>query len=154
MDLIHKETARLAYKNHETGIALEDLNVKGMVRNKKLARAIHDAAWGKFVTILAYKCEWVGKTLMKAGRFDPSSKVCSCCDHKMESMPLKIRQWLCPSCGSYHDRDINAAINIAHYALVKELAELSGPDSGIKRPSISNHTAFMHGDKNLSAQVG
>ncbi|MGI9278509.1 MAG: RNA-guided endonuclease TnpB family protein [Endozoicomonas sp.] len=108
-DFIHQVTAKLADKNHATTIAVEDLNIKGMVKNYKLARAIQDASWGMFLTTLEYKCRWNGKNLIRIGRFQPSSKLCSCCGHKMESMPLSIREWECPDCHSVNDRDINAA---------------------------------------------
>jgi len=93
-------------------IALEDLNVSGMLKNHKLAKSISDASWSTFVSMLEYKCDWYGKMLVKIDRFFPSSKTCSNCGHKEDKMPLNIREWTCPSCGSKHDRDLNASINI------------------------------------------
>ena len=93
-------------------IILEDLNVSGMLKNHKLAKSISDASWSSFVSMLEYKCNWYGKMLLKIGRFYPSSKTCSSCGHKKDKMPLNIREWTCPSCGSHHDRDLNASINI------------------------------------------
>jgi putative transposase len=93
-------------------IVLEDLNVSGMLKNRKLAKSISDASWSTFVSMLQYKCNWYGKMLLKIDRFYPSSKTCSACGHKEEKMPLNIREWTCPSCGSKHDRDLNASINI------------------------------------------
>jgi putative transposase len=93
-------------------IVLEDLNVSGMLKNRKLAKSISDAAWSTFVSMLEYKCNWYGKVLVKINRFFPSSKTCSSCEHKEDKMPLKIREWTCPSCGCQHDRDLNASINI------------------------------------------
>lgn len=122
-DFIHQVTAKLAYKSHETSFAVESLNVKGMVRNRKLARAISDAAWGFFLQALTYKCEWVGKNVLKIGRFEPSSKRCHRCHHKMDRMPLSIRSWNCPACGAEHDRDINAACNIKQFALADTLRQ-------------------------------
>lgn len=93
-------------------IVLEDLNVSGMLKNRKLAKSISDASWSSFVSMLEYKCNWYGKMLVKINRFFPSSKTCSSCGHKEDNMPLSIREWTCPSCGSKHDRDLNASINI------------------------------------------
>ena len=120
-DFIHQVTAKLADKNHATTIAVEDLNIKGMVKNHKLARAIQDASWGMFLTTLEYKCRWNGKNLIRIGRFQPSSKLCNGCGHKMESMPLSIREWECPACHSLNDRDINAARNIRDIGLADSL---------------------------------
>ena len=93
-------------------IVLEDLNVSGMMKNRKLAKSIGDVSWSTFVRMLKYKCDWYGKILVKIDRFYPSSKTCSNCGHKEDQMPLSIREWTCPSCGSVHDRDLNASINI------------------------------------------
>jgi putative transposase len=93
-------------------IVIEDLNVSGMLKNRKLAKSISDAAWTTFVRMLEYKCDWYGKMLVKIDRFFPSSKTCSNCGHKEDKMPLSVREWICPSCGSKHDRDLNASINI------------------------------------------
>ena len=120
-DFIHQVTAKLADKNHATTIAVEDLNIKGMVKNHKLARAIQDASWGMFLTTLAYKCRWNGKNLIRIGRFQPSSKLCNGCGYKMKSMPLSIREWECPACHSANDRDINAARNIRDIGLADSL---------------------------------
>jgi len=88
-----------------------------MTKNRKLAKSVNDAAWSSFVSMISYKCLWYGKTFHKIDRWYPSSKTCSCCGHKMESMPLDIREWDCPSCGQHHDRDLNAAINILNKGL-------------------------------------
>jgi putative transposase len=93
-------------------IVLEDLNVSGMLKNRKLSKSISDASWTSFVSMLEYKCNWYGKMLVKIDKFYPPSKTCSNCEHKEEKMPLNIREWTCPSCGSIHDRDLNASINI------------------------------------------
>lgn len=93
-------------------ICLEDLNVSGMVKNHNLAKAIQNASWSSFVTMLTYKCDWYGKTLVKVDRFYPSSKTCSSCGFKVDQLGLEIREWTCPSCGVRHHRDHNAAKNI------------------------------------------
>jgi len=105
-------------------IVVEDLNVSGMLKNRRLAKSISDASWSTFVAMLEYKCNWYGKTLVKIDRFYPSSKTCSNCGHKKDEMPLNIREWTCPSCGSKHDRDLNASINI----LKKGWLDLSGQE--------------------------
>jgi len=93
-------------------IAIEDLNIKGMVRNRQLAKHILDVGWGQFLSMLAYKGEWYGCEVVKINRWYPSSKTCSQCGAEMETIPLHVRSWACPLCGAFHGRDINAAINI------------------------------------------
>jgi putative transposase len=109
-DHLHKLTTRLVRGNQT--IAVEDLAVKNMVKNPKLARAISDASWGEFVRQLEYKTKWYGRTLVKIDRWFPSSKRCGNCGHIVERLPLNVREWDCPKCGTHHDRDINAAQNI------------------------------------------
>ncbi|NEQ78597.1 MAG: IS200/IS605 family element transposase accessory protein TnpB [Okeania sp. SIO2C9] len=109
-DYTHKLTTQLIRENQT--IVVEDLAVKNMVKNHKLARAISDANWGELVRQLEYKAEWYGRELIKVDRYFPSSKRCSNCGHIVEKLPLNIREWDCPECGSHHDRDINASINI------------------------------------------
>ncbi|MGD2180971.1 RNA-guided endonuclease InsQ/TnpB family protein [Lusitaniella coriacea] len=109
-DFLHKLTTQLVRENQT--IAVEDLAVKNMVKNHKLALAISDCSWGELVRQLEYKCEWYGRTLVKIDRWFPSSKRCSNCGYVAEKMPLNIREWECPSCGVVHDRDVNASVNI------------------------------------------
>lgn len=109
-DFLHKLTTRLVRENQT--IAVEDLAVKNMVKNPKLALSISDASWGELVRQLEYKCDWYGRILIKIDRWFPSSKRCGNCGHIMEKMPLNVREWNCPICGAHHDRDINAAKNI------------------------------------------
>lgn len=117
LDLHHKITHRLICENQATSYALEDLAVKNMVKNHKLSKAINDAAWGQFVTLLTYKANWYGKNILKVNRFFASSKICSHCHHKLDNLPLSVRNWACPSCQTHHDRDTNAANNIRQQAL-------------------------------------
>jgi len=98
-------------------IAVENLNVKGMVKNHNLARAISQVGWGQFCTMLKYKAEQEGKTYIEVDRFFPSSKTCNVCLNQVESLSLDIRSWICSNCGTKHDRDLNAAINIREEAL-------------------------------------
>ena len=102
-------------KNYKT-ICLEDLNVQGMMQNHHLARAIQDASWGEFTRQLQYKSDWKGDNVIYIGRFEPSSKTCSVCGYKNEDLKLSDRSWVCPQCGTKHDRDVNAAINIKEMA--------------------------------------
>jgi putative transposase len=109
-DFLHKLTTRLVRENQT--IAVETLSVKNMVKNPKLALAISDSGWSELVRQLDYKCRWYGRTLVKIDRWFPSSKRCSCCGHIVDKMPLNIRDWQCPSCGTHHDRDVNASKNV------------------------------------------
>lgn len=109
-DFLHKLTTQLVRENQT--IAIEDLAVKNMVKNRKLALAINDASWGELVRQLTYKCDWYGRTLIKIDRWFPSSKRCGHCGYIVEQLPLHIREWECPKCGVNHDRDINASKNI------------------------------------------
>lgn len=110
LDTIHKVSYQLVNENDL--IVCEDLNVKGMIKNHKLAKHIADASWGNFVTLLQYKCDWYGKELVKVNRFYPSSKTCGDCGWINKELKLPDREWTCKSCGVVHDRDVNASRNI------------------------------------------
>ncbi|MGW1680359.1 RNA-guided endonuclease InsQ/TnpB family protein [Saccharopolyspora sp. NPDC002376] len=109
-DHLHKVTTRLVRDNQT--VVIEDLSVRTMVKNRKLARAISDASWAELRSMLGYKCAWYGRELVVIDRWFPSSKTCSACGTLAESMPLNVREWTCNGCGTWHDRDINAAKNI------------------------------------------
>jgi putative transposase len=111
-DFIHKFTTRIA-KNHGE-VCIEDLAVKNMVRNHCLARAISDAAWGETRRQFTYKTRLYGSELTVRDRFFKSSKTCNDCGHELDSLPLSVREWICPSCGVLHDRDENASKNLEH----------------------------------------
>ena len=115
MDQQHKVSTFLI-RNYDL-IAIEDLNVKGIMANHKLAKAVSDVAWSSFVTKLKYKAQWDGKDVISIDRFFPSSKTCNCCGHIKESLSLDERSWMCPKCNTIHDRDINASKNILQRAL-------------------------------------
>lgn len=132
-DFIHKKTAELADKNHATSFAVEDLCIKGMVKNRKLSRAIHDVSWGTFLNVLHYKCERQGKNVLSIARFAPSSKRCHQCGHQNTVLPLSVREWTCPQCLSTHDRDINAAKNIR----LMGLTDSPGHGDCVKSPSVA-----------------
>jgi len=112
-DFLHKLSTLITKKFD--GICVENLDIKGMLKNRRLAKSLQDLAWSKFVTMLEYKALWAGKTLLKAGRFFPSSKLCHRCNHKNTDLKLSDRVWTCPKCGTSHDRDVNAAINLKNY---------------------------------------
>jgi len=112
---LHQVSSQLINDNQV--ICLEDLAVKNMVKNHKLAQAISDVSWGSLVSMLTYKAAWYNRQVIKIDRFYPSSKTCSHCHHLMASMDLSIREWKCPSCGTHHDRDVNAAKNILRQGL-------------------------------------
>ena len=114
-DYLNKISSEIA--NQYSLVAIEDLNVAGMLKNHKLAKSISDCSWGEFVRQLEYKCKWYDCELRKIGRFEPSSKLCSACGYKMDEMPLNIREWTCPNCNTHHDRDLNASMNILKIAL-------------------------------------
>ena len=99
-------------------ICIEDLNVKGMVKNHRISKSITDTSWGKFVSMLTYKAEWNEKKIVKIDRFYPSSQTCHVCGYlNKETKDLSVREWECPECHTRHDRDINAAINILRFGL-------------------------------------
>ena len=121
LDLHHQITHKLICENQATSFCIEDLSVKNMLKNRKLAKSISDVAWGQFVTLLTYKARWYGKNILKVNRFFASSKICSHCHHKLDSLPLSVRNWTCPNCATNHDRDINASNNIRSQALADAL---------------------------------
>ena len=115
-DFQHKVSLKLISENQ--AVAVETLNIQGMKKNHKLAQAISDSAWYSFISKLSYKAMMLGKTIIKIGMFESSSKTCHVCGYKNKELTLKIREWQCPECNTIHDRDINAAINIKKIALM------------------------------------
>ena len=110
LDSLHKLSHRLVNENQV--ICAENLAVKNLIKNPKLAKPIADASWGEFTRQLAYKADWAGRTYVEIDRFFPSSKRCSCCGFVKDKLLLDVRSWECPECGTPHDRDVNAARNI------------------------------------------
>jgi putative transposase len=110
LDNLHKVSTELI-KKYDT-IILEDLNIKGMIKNHKLAKHIADVSWSKFIELLTYKAEWNDKQIVKIDRFFPSSKTCNCCGYINQNLKLDMREWTCPSCNTKLDRDLNASKNI------------------------------------------
>lgn len=110
-DMLHKLSTQLV-RDYDV-ICIEDLQVKNMAKNHKLAKSIGDVSWSEFTRQLQYKCDWYGKTLVKIDKFYPSSQLCGMCGEKNPGVKdLAVREWTCPKCGVRHDRDINAAENI------------------------------------------
>src|SRR5579863_2981183 len=109
-DFLHKLSTRLVNENQV--IAIESLAVSNMQKNRALAKSISDASWSEFVRQLTYKAQWAERTLVGIDRWYPSSKRCSDCEHTVAKLPLSVRGWTCPECGTIHDRDINAARNV------------------------------------------
>ena len=128
MDFRHKATTRIVRENQ--AVYVEDLNVSGMMKNHKIAKAVGDSSMGAFVRVLEYKCRWYGRELWKVGRFFASSQTCSNCGHQNPLVKdLKVRQWECPKCGTVHDRDENAAVNMLHEGRRIRSENMVGPSS-------------------------
>ncbi|WP_326750957.1 transposase [Streptomyces hirsutus] len=119
-DFLHKLSTRLVRENQT--VVIEDLTVRNLVKNHKLARAISDASWTELRTMLEYKCAWYGRELVVIDRFFPSSKLCGACGTVREELPLNVREWTC-DCGKVHDRDVNAARNILAAGLAASACE-------------------------------
>jgi len=116
-DFQHKVSKKLISENQ--AVAVETLNIKGMMSNHYRAQSTGDSAWYSFVLKLQYKAEWFGKTVLKINQWLPSSKKCNVCGYKHPNLTENIREWQCPDCKTNHDRDINAAINIKNFALAE-----------------------------------
>ena len=136
-DLLHKITTQII--NGYDTICVEDLNVKGMMANHKVAKDVADASWGKFGRLLQYKAEWNNKRIVKIDRFFPSSKTCNECGYIYKDLTLSERTWTCPN-GHVLDRDLNAAKNILEKGLKIIGADLSdNTDGGLYKPSVKKH---------------
>ena len=117
----HQLSTKLICENQT--IVVESLAVKNMFQHPTLAKAIADVGWGELVRQLEYKAAWYGRRLLKIDRFYPSSKTCSACGHVLDSLDLDVREWECPSCGTHHDRDLNAAKSVLAEGLRRSTEE-------------------------------
>lgn len=131
-DFLHKLSQKIVNENQI--ICLENLSVKNMIKNHKLAQSISDVSWSKFVDMLKYKSDWNDRQLVQIDKFYPSSKSCSVCHYMNEGLTLKDREWTCPSCNTHHDRDINAAKNILIQGI--NILSGSGTESDIKQKPV------------------
>jgi putative transposase len=140
-DNLHKVTSDLVARYDI--ICIEDLNVAGLIKSKRMSRSICDAAWGEFRELLNYKTQWYGKRLVVIDRFSPTSKTCSACEEIKPKLMLSEREWTCTGCGTLHDRDLNAAKNILAAGLAvlgREAQEACGEDvRPKKKPRASSH---------------
>ena len=135
-DALHKLTTDLTRRFHTIGI--EDLNVRGMVRNRHLARSIADMGFFEFRRQLEYKAAMRGGRVIVADRFFASSKTCSACGHKLDDLPLSVRKWTCLACGKAHDRDVNAAVNLKNMAASSAVSACGEEGSGRRRKTAVN----------------
>ncbi|MEH2456062.1 RNA-guided endonuclease InsQ/TnpB family protein [Nostoc sp.] len=152
-DFLHKLSYKLS--SDSQAVIVENLHVLGMVRNHKLAKSISDAGWGTFTNFLAYKLERKGGKLVEIDRWFPSSKLCSNCFYQMNEIPLDIREWTCPHCGTHHDRDGNAAINIRAEGIRILKAEGSAVSAvgGEVSPRLGRKSKFGHSPVSTEAQT-
>ena len=148
---LHQLTTDLTRRFHTIGI--EDLNVKGMVKNRKLSRAISDMGFFEFRRQLSYKAEMRGGLIVIADRWYPSSKTCSVCSTVQTTLPLSVREWTCPSCQVHHDRDKNAAINLANYAVSSTVSACGAEGSGSSR-KVRTKPAAVKQEINAKATYG
>jgi len=130
-DNLHKITRQLVDDNQVTTYCLEDLNVAGMIKNRRLSKSISDASWSSFASFLTYKTAWAGKNILHIGRFEPSSKLCDACGTINSSLKLSDRIWTC-ACGTVHERDFLAARNIKNFAFHSQ--NLIGQDLPESKP--------------------
>jgi putative transposase len=128
-DSLHQLSTSIVRRFHTIGI--EHLNVKGMLANSRLARAIVDMGWSELRRQLTYKSAWRGGQVVVADRWHPSSKTCSDCEYRLPTLDLGMRQWSCPSCGVLHDRDVNAAINLKNMAVSSTVFACGGEGTGL-----------------------
>ncbi|WP_300049563.1 RNA-guided endonuclease TnpB family protein [Malikia sp.] len=147
-DALHQLTTDLTRRFHTIGI--EDLNVRGMIKNRRLARSVADMGFFEFRRQLTYKSAMRGGQVIVADRWYPSSKTCSGCGHKLDELPLSVRDWTCPACGAVHDRDVNAAINLRNLAVSSTVTACREEGAGLGRKtkakpaSAKQEVSFVH----------
>ena len=147
-DALHKLTTDLTRRFHTIGI--EDLNVRGMVKNRRLVRSIADMGFFELRRQLDYKAARRGGQVVTADRWYPSSKTCSGCGHRLDELPLSVREWTCPHCGANHDRDVNGAVNLRNLAVSSTVSACGEEGSGLGRKtkakpaSAKQEVSFVH----------
>ena len=153
LDFLHKLSYKLV--SDSQAVIVENLHVKGMVRNHNLAKSISDAGWGTFTNFLAYKLERKGGKLVEIDRWFPSSKLCSNCFYQVSDMPLDVREWTCPHCGTHHDRDGNAAINIRAEGIriIKAEGAAVSAVGGEIRPKLGRKSKLRHSPVSTEADT-
>lgn len=139
LDYQHKISLKLTNENQV--ISCEDLNIKGMVKNRKLAKQISDVAWGQFLTLLEYKGDIYGCEIKRVDRFFPSSKRCSNCGYIKENLTLKDREWICRECHAHHDRDINACHNLLQFSYIGQEVSESTPNQTVETLCIKSSSS-------------
>ena len=157
-DWLHKLSNKIV--NINDIICVEDLKTKDLMihkNQKSLNRAIADQGWGMFLNMLRYKCEHRGKTFTQINQYKSSSKTCSSCGYKIDNMNLKIRNWICPQCGTEHDRDVNAALNILWWGLMatpntEGTSEINA--CGVSKPFVNNEHMFEIGKDTTRPVIG
>jgi len=152
-DFLHKLSRKIVNTNQV--VVVEKLNIKGMVRNHKLAKAISNVGWGTFINFLDYKLKEKGGLLVEIDRWFPSSKTCSNCLYQMSEMPLDVREWTCPSCGTVHDRDENASKNIRAEGIriIKTDGIAVSANGGTVRPKGGRKSVLGHEPVKLEANT-
>ena len=153
LDTLHKVSKELV-ESYDL-ISVEDLNVKGMIKNHKLSKHISDVSWGTFVTLLQYKCDWYGKEIIKVNRFYPSSKTCNDCGWINQNLKLSDREWTCKSCGIVHDRDINASRNILKEGLKNiSVGTIEYTDGVLNKTSVKKRKTMKSEAQPIAFSVG
>ncbi len=143
---IHQETHKLTKDNQFGTICVEDLGIKNMVKNHKLAQSLSDVSLSKFYEILEYKCKWQGINLVKVGRFYASTKICNCCGHKNPIDDLKIRKWDCTNCNTHNHRDPNSSLNIRDegYKILTGMERTEEPDELLAIAGAETQEKFLN----------
>jgi len=149
-DFLHKLSTEIV--NQYDTICVENLNVKGMVKNRHLSQSISDVSWSEFIRMILYKSEWKGKNVLQIGRFEASSKTCSVCGFVNKNLKLEDREWICPHCGKIHDRDENAAINILNFAFENYL-RMESPSKNVECSSVDDRFSKEKPKKRLHIEA-
>lgn len=151
-DYLHKITYDLTHDNQVSTICVEDLWITGLKKNHHLAKHINDASWGIFLNMLEYKCKWYGVNFIKINHFEPSSKTCNKCGYIYKGLKLNERSWICPECGTHHDRDYNAACNIKDFGLQKALPIEHGKVKPVDCPLVDDRPRVLKSNDRMKQE--